>query len=136
MASRIRKIVFGIGIQVGDILFDGDDLLCDGVNITARFKGLSPAGGISLSDVAYRQVADKLAVRWTDTGEQKLKNITRVVPVWNWSTKKGASPETQTPLIADIPKPSIAVRPFDNLSTDPEQEFFADGMVEDMIMAL
>ncbi len=136
MATRDQKIVFRIGIHVGDVLVDGDDLLGDGINITARIEGLSPAGGISLSDDAYRQVADKLAVRWTDTGEQKLKNITRAVRVWNWSANKGTSPETQASFIAEILKPSIAVLPFDNLSNDPEQDFFADGMVEDMIMAL
>ncbi len=101
-----------------------------------HIEGLSPAGGISLSNDAYQQVADKLAVHWIDTGEQKLKNITRPVRIWNWASGSNVSPEPEKSLIAEVLKPSIAVLPFENLSNDPEQEFFADGMAEDMIVAL
>ena len=139
-----RRMLFRIGINLGDILIEGDDILGDGVNIAARLEGIAEPGGICISSSAYDQVRGKVAVEFTDLGEQRLKNIARPVRVYaaksrvilGWLRRRVAShPEAQKPL--PLPdKPSIAVLPFQNMSGDPEQEYFADGMVEDIITAL
>jgi TolB-like protein/class 3 adenylate cyclase len=136
------KITFRIGINVGDIIIDGDDIFGDGVNIAARLEGLADPGGVYLSDDAYRQVRGKVAVDFADVGEQKLKNIGR--PVRVYAVKAGgivaseiasSPPELQKPL--PLPdKPSIAALPFQNMSGDPEQEYFADGIVEEITTAI
>ena len=138
-------MLFRIGINLGDILIEGDDILGDGVNIAARLEGIAEPGGICISSSAYDQVRGKVAVEFTDLGEQRLKNIDR--PVRVYAAKSGCNlgmvapdvlsshPEAQKPL--PLPdKPSIAVLPFQNMSGDPEQEYFADGMVEEIITAL
>ena len=134
-----RRIIFRIGINVGDVVAQGEDLLGDGVNVAARLEGLAEPGGLTLSDDAHRQVRDRLDVQWRDTGEHEVKNIVRPVHVWHWSTnveeKTGNAPSGGKPL--SLPdKPSIAVLPFDNMSGDSEQEYFSDGMTEDIITAL
>ena len=136
--------LFRIGINLGDILIEGDDILGDGVNVAARLEGIAEPGGICISSSAYDQVRGKVAVEFTDLGEQSLKNIDRPVRVyaaksrasWDGCTERAAShSEAQKPL--PLPdKPSIAVLPFQNMSGDPEQEYFADGMVEEIITAL
>lgn len=132
-----QRIEYRIGINVGDVVADGDDLLGDGVNIAARLENICTPGGIILSDDAYRQVRDRLDIGWEDGGEHEVKNIARPVQVWRWKE----AVEAISTLAEDAPlalpdKPSIAVLPFDNMSGDAEQEYFADGISEDLITAL
>jgi adenylate cyclase len=140
-----RRMLFRIGINLGDILIEGEDILGDGVNIAARLEGIAEPGGICISSSAYDHVRGKVAVDFTDLGEQSLKNIDRPVRVYaaTQSSHLGtvapqaasSHPEGQKPL--PLPdKPSIAVLPFQNMSGDPDQEYFADGMVEEIITAL
>ena len=128
-----RRIEFRIGINLGDIILDDDDIYGDGVNIAARLEALAEPGGICVSRVVHDQVRDKLDVVFEDMGEQQVKNIAR--PVHIWRVRLGAKPAVSAPL-ALPDKPSIAVLPFQNMSGDPEQEYFADGMVEEIITAL
>src|SRR5438093_1866011 len=128
-----KRIEFRIGIHVGDIIIEDRDMFGDGVNIAARLEGIAQPGGICLSDDAYRQVRGKLDANFQDAGEQELKNIARPVRVYHLRSGGGA---TETPALALPDKPSIAVLPFQNMSGDPEQEYFADGMVEDIITGL
>jgi adenylate cyclase len=126
---------FRIGINVGDIIFEGDDILGDGVNIAARIEGVAEPGGVAISEDTWRQVQGKVPVKFVDGGEQKLKNISKPVQVWQWRT--GDSPPQVGARAREIlDKPSIAVLPFTNLSSDVEQDFFADGMTEDIITSL
>ena len=138
-----RRIEFRIGINLGDIINDGDDIFGDGVNIAARLEALAEPGGICVSRVVRDQVRDKLPIGFEDRGEQRVKNIARPVRIYRVLLDAGAkavacsSPEPATraqPPFRD--RPSIAVLPFQNMSGDPEQEYFADGMVEEIITAL
>jgi TolB-like protein len=131
-----RRIEFRVGINIGDIVVEGDDILGDGVNIAARLEGIAEPGGICLSGPAYDQVRDKLDCGFEDLGEQQLKNIARPVRVFR--IRFGGAPATapERAALALPDKPSIAVLPFQNMSGDPEQEYFADGMVEEIITAL
>src|SRR5258708_5515893 len=128
-----KRIEFRIGIHVGDIIIEDGDMFGDGVNIAARLEGIAQPGGICISDDAYRQVRGKLDANFQDAGEQELKNIARPVRVYHLRPGGGA---TETPALALPDKPSIAVLAFQNMSGDPEQEYFADGMVEDIITGL
>ena len=127
-----KRIELRIGIHVGDIMIEDGDIFGDGVNIAARLEGIAQPGGICISDDAYRQVRGKLDVDFQDTGEQKLKNIARPVRVYQMP----GGGATEAPALALPDKPSIAVLPFENLSGDLEQEYFADGIVEDIITGL
>jgi adenylate cyclase len=129
-----RRIEFRIGINLGDVIVEGEDLYGDGVNIAARIEGIAEAGGICISEDAFRQVRGKVDAQFIDIGEQNLKNIARRIRVYRVSDT-GANP-APAPALALPDKPSIAVLPFANLSGDPEQEYFADGMVEGIITAL
>jgi TolB-like protein len=130
-----RRMLFRIGINLGDVLIDGDDILGDGVNIAARLEGIAEPGGICVSDDVNRQVSGKLDVSFEDMGNQQLKNITR--PVHAYRARFVDVPASRTSASPPLPdKPSIAVLPFTNMSGDPEQDYFADGMVEDIITAL
>ena len=129
-----KRMLFRIGINLGDVLIEGDDILGDGVNIAARLEGIAEPGGICLSDSAYQQVRDKLRIEASDMGEQRLKNIARPVRVYRLRVDRSAG--QARPALALPDKPSIAVLPFQNMSGDPEQEYFADGMVEEIITAL
>lgn len=134
-----RRIRFRIGINVGDVVADGDDLLGDGVNVAARLEGLSEPGGITLSDEAYRQVRDRLDLGWRDGGEHRVKNIARPLHIWRWLAGDRTTSASPSPVAVSLQlpdKPSIAVLPFTNMSGDPEQEYFADGIAEDIITAL
>ena len=138
-----RRIEFRIGINLGDIINDGDDIFGDGVNIAARLEALAEPGGICVSRVVRDQVRDKLPIGFEDRGEQRVKNIVRPVRIYRVLLDAGAkavassSPEPATRAQPPFPdRPSIAVLPFQNMSGDPEQEYFADGMVEEIITAL
>jgi adenylate cyclase len=133
--SRIpedRRIEFRIGINVGDIIIDQGDIYGDGVNIAARVESLASPGSISISEDAYKQIKGKLTLDVSDMGEQRLKNIAQ--PVRVYGVRLDGVPERPALVLPD--KPSIAVLPFENMSGDPEQEYFADGMVEEIITGL
>jgi adenylate cyclase len=134
--SELDPIRLRIGINVGDIIIEGDDILGDGVNIAARIEGVAEPGGISISEDAWRQVHGKVAANFVDTGEQSLKNIARPVRVYRVEIGKRGVVESIAPTLPLPDKPSIAVLPFQNMSGDPEQEYFTDGMVEDIITGL
>ena len=135
-----QRIEFRIGINLGDIMDDEGDIYGDGVNVAARLEALAPPGGICVSRVVRDQVRDKLNFTFDDRGEQQVKNIARPVRIFDvklageimtLSSFPGVTPPLPLP-----DKPSIAVLPFQNMSGDPEQEYFADGMVEEIITAL
>jgi adenylate cyclase len=129
-----QRIEFRVGINLGDVVAEGDDLLGDGVNFAARLEGISEPGGICVSEAAYRQVRDKLDVNFEDAGEQQLKNIAR--PVRTYRVKLDRTLAQAKPALPLPDKPSIAVLPFQNMSGDPEQDYFADGIVDEIITAL
>jgi TolB-like protein/class 3 adenylate cyclase len=143
-----RRIEFRMGINVGDIIIEEGDIFGDGVNIAARLEALAEPGGICVSRVVRDQVRDKLAFTFEDMGEQKVKNIVRPVRIHRVRIDESPAalstvlPEAGSPALPDKPplalpdKPSIAVLPFQNMSGDPEQDYFADGMVEEIITAL
>ncbi|WP_247458487.1 adenylate/guanylate cyclase domain-containing protein [Bradyrhizobium sp. 153] len=132
-----HRIEFRVGINLGDIIIDGDDIYGDGVNVAARLEGLAEANGICVSRVVHDQVRDKLGLGFEDLGERQLKNIARPVRVFRIATPDiGLRTQSAHPTLAIPDKPSIAVLPFTNISGDPEQDYFADGMVEDIITAL
>ena len=127
-----RRIEFRIGINVGDIIIDEGDIYGDGVNIAARIETLARPGAICVSGNAYQQIKGKLALDISDMGEQQLKNIAE--PVQVYSVRLDGAPVR--PALALPDKPSIAVLPFQNMSDDSQQEYFADGISEDIITAL
>ena len=132
-----RRMLFRIGINLGDILIEGDDILGDGVNVAARLEGIAEPGGICISSSAYEQVRGKVAVEFTDLGDQPLKNIARPIRAFALQAKGETTILSSKGTALPLPdKPSIAVLPFQNISGDPEQEYFADGMVEDIITEL
>ena len=134
--SADSRIEFRAGIHQGDIVVEDGDIFGDGVNIAARLEGLAEPGGICVSARVHEDAAGKLDVTFEDIGEQQLKNIIRPVRVFR-VVAKGSSPPAEIPTALPLPdKPSVAVLPFANLSSDPEQEFFADGVAEDVITAL
>jgi adenylate cyclase len=128
-----------IGINLGDVIVEPDDLYGDGVNIAARIEALANAGGVFVSNTVYDQVRDRLPFLFEDLGEQQVKNIARPVRVYRVRDAGAAAQSPSAPALPVLPlpdKPSIAVLPFQNMSGDPEQEYFADGMVEEIITAL
>jgi TolB-like protein/Tfp pilus assembly protein PilF len=131
-----HQLELRIGIHVGDIIIDDNDIFGDGVNIAARLESIADPGGVCISDDAFRHVRGKVGVEFDDMGSQQLKNIAE--PMRTWRARLGHAPRTDS-TSAPLPlpdKPSIAVLPFQNMSGDPEQEYFADGVVEDIITAL
>src|SRR5499427_454136 len=129
------RIELRIGINLGDVIVEGDDLYGDGVNIAARIEALADAGGVFVSNTVHDQVRDRLPFVFEDLGEQQVKNIARPVRVYR--VRNADKSATAAPPALPLPdKPSIAVLPFQNMSGDPEQEYFADGMVEEIITAL
>jgi adenylate cyclase len=129
-----RQMWFRIGINLGDVLIDGQDILGDGVNIAARLEGIAEPGGICVSDDAYRQVQGKVSAQFVDDGERKLKNISRPVRVYR--VLPHGAPDKSGRALAVPDKPSIAVLPFDNMSGASEDIYFADGIAEDIITEL
>jgi adenylate cyclase len=132
------RIEFRIGINLGDIIFDEDDIYGDGVNVAARLEQLADIGGICVTQAVYDQVSDRVGVRFEDLGEKSLKNISRPIHVWRAVLEDGAARPgaTTEPERRAVVKPSIAVMPFANMSGDPEQEYFVDGLTEDIITEL
>ena len=132
-----RRIEFRIGVNLGDVIVEGDDIFGDGVNVAARLEGLAQPSGICVSAIVHDQVQGKLDCNFDDIGEQSLKNITRPVRVYRVRDASAVSNGPRTRATLPLPdKPSIAALPFANLSGDAEQEYFADGMVEEIITAL
>jgi adenylate cyclase len=133
-----KRAVYRIGINIGDIVVEGNDIYGDGVNVAARLESLADAGGICISGSVYDQVRDRIDTDFEDLGEKEVKNIDRPVRVWRWSgvAKAGGSVVTKMAPLQLPDRPSIAVLPFTNMSGDLDQEYFADGMVEEIITAL
>lgn len=128
-----RRLVFRMGVHVGDVIVDNDDILGDGVNVAARLEGIAKPGGVAVSARVFDDVENKLDLDFIDSGLQTLKNIARPVRVYEVAI------DAQVPayVAPDRPdKPSLAVLPFENMSSDPDQEYFADGLSEDLITAL
>ena len=132
-----QKVVFRIGINLGDVVVEGDDLLGDGVNVAARVEALAEPGGICITDTVMRQLAGKTDFGFEDAGERMLKNISQPVRVYRLHPPSAEQSGQSSPAPPALPdRASIAVLPFTNMSSDPEQEYFADGIVEDIITAL
>jgi len=134
-----RRIRFRMGINLGDVIAEEHDIFGDGVNVAARLEALAEPGGICVSRVVRDQVRDRLDYAFEDLGEQQVKNIARPVRVYRVGDRARpiAQPLSAAPSALPLPdKPSIAVLPFSNMSSDPEQESFADGIAEDVITAL
>jgi class 3 adenylate cyclase len=130
-----QRMLFRIGINLGDILIEGDDILGDGVNVAARLEGIAEPGGICISSSAHDQVSGKVAVEFTDLGEQILKNIARPIRVYTVvRTEDGATRRRGNlpPSANSAPRLSIVVLPFANLGDDPQQEYFVDGVIESL----
>jgi adenylate cyclase len=136
-----RRIVYRIGINIGDIIVEGDDIYGDGVNIAARLEGLSEPGGICVSSNVFNQVKNKIEVGFEDLGDQQVKNIQEPVRIYKVTTGPCERLPGDLAIVASATacateKPAIAVLPFDNMSGDAEQEYFADGITEDLITEL
>jgi adenylate cyclase len=129
-----RRMLFRIGINLGDVLIEGDDILGDGVNIAARLEGIAEPGGICISEDAYRQILGKVSIDFAEGGEEKLKNIARPVRIFRAQVGQVTGMTRAAPPLPD--KPSIAVLPFDNMSDAVEDVYFADGIAEEIITDL
>jgi TolB-like protein len=125
-----RRMLFRIGINLGDILIEGEDILGDGVNVAARLEGIAEPGGICISSSAYDQVRGKVAVEFTDLGGQSLKNI--ALPIHAYAVGPSANAHQTAPLPSSAPRLSIVVLPFANIGGDPEQDYFVDGVTESL----
>jgi TolB-like protein/Tfp pilus assembly protein PilF len=128
-----RQIQLRMGVHLGDVISEGDDVYGDGVNVAARIEGLAPPGGVAVSAMVHDNVGSRLDLAFEDMGEQQLKNIARPVRLYRLSASKRPTTQAATP---ERIRPSIAVLPFTNMSGDANQEYFADGIVEDIITAL
>jgi len=131
-----RRITFRIGVNLGDIIVEGDDVYGDGVNIASRLEGLAEPDGVVISGNVHDEVARRLQFGFDDMGELRVKNIDRPIRAWRLATDAAAGPEKEPPALPLPDKPSIAVLPFANMSGDPEQDYFADGLAEDIITEL
>lgn len=128
-------IVFRIGVNLGDIIIEGDDIYGDGVNVASRLEGFSQPGGVCISSIVKESLLNQITDPFSDMGDQEFKNIERPIRVFCWpKTENNISSRKQNRLASN--KPSLVVLPFDNLSNDPEQQYFSDGMVEAITAAL
>lgn len=134
------RVQMRIGVNLGDIIIEGRDIYGDGVNVAARLQEVATPGGLAISATAFEHTSDKVDIAFQDGGEQRLKNIELPVRVYHWvqdrAESDAASPDTPQVSSDSVMQPSIAVLPFENMSGDPEQEFFADGITEDVITEL
>jgi adenylate cyclase len=138
------KIVLRIGINLGDVIIEGDDIYGDGVNIAARLEPLAEPGGVCVSSIVNESIGNRIDVKFTDAGDITVKNIDRPIRVWKWhpaatpdvTNAKGAKPGNAEKPLPNIATASIAILPFTNMSGDPEQEYFSDGISEDIITDL
>jgi adenylate cyclase len=134
-----RRIEYRVGVNLGDIIVDGEDIFGDGVNIAARLQENAAPGGIAISDIVEGQIRDRIDARFSDGGEVAMKNIARPVHVWRWSpdgtAPHGQDDAAEAPLVLPD-KPSIVILPFNNMSGDPGEEYFSDGITEDLTTAL
>jgi adenylate cyclase len=134
LAAEGGKIRLRIGINLGDVIVDGDDIYGDGVNVAARLEALAAPGGVSVSGVVHESLGNRVDARFVDAGEVPVKNMTRPIRVWRWQPGDNPAPARHGEARPPLPdKPSIAVLPFANMSPDGDQEFFADGISEDLI---
>ncbi len=137
----VQQIEYRVGVNLGDVIVDGEDIYGDGVNVAARLQEIAERGGVCISEKVQTEVRGKLAVEFEDGGAQVVKNVTDPVRVWRWSPSRVEASGTVAPTQAGEPlplpdKPSIAVLAFNNMSGDPEQEYFSDGITEDIITEL
>ena len=131
------RITLRIGVNLGDVIIDGDDIYGDGVNIAARLEPLADPGGICISSIVNETIGGRIDAHFEDGGEVELKNIDRPIRVWMWRPENvEAGPAAHAKAAEPIYLPTMAVLPFENMSGDPTQEYFADGIVEDLITSL
>ncbi len=134
--AAAERIVFRIGINQGDIVIDGDDILGDGVNVAARLQEIAPEGGLAIAGRVHEDVRDRLDAMFEDAGECELKNIARPIRVWTWQPEQVRVPAAAASEDIVGERPSIAILPFDDMSSVGEEDFFADAIAEDVIAAL
>jgi adenylate cyclase len=142
-APEDKAMVFRVGVNLGEVIIDGDDVFGDGVNVAARLEALTEPGGVSISGNVHEQVVGKLPFSFVDGGAQTVKNIAQPIHVWTWpaaapvsDSAPAASIDVAQPVQGFEGRPAIAVLPFDNMSGDAEQEYFVDGITEDIITGL
>ena len=122
---------YRIGINLGDVIGEGSDIYGEGVNIAARLELMAGPGGICISGIVHESLGNRIEANFVNSGQHAVKNITRPIRVWRWSAPDHEPDRPAWEVSLSLPdKPSIAVLPFNNMSGDPEQEYFADGVVE------